>query len=96
MIYSKKQDTPRAERLLSCPTNEQSIFSRQKSNYQNNSDRFRVKNRSFCQQFAHIYATRLQYMRPKLEKVAREKWSKFLLLLLLLLFYFVFSFPIYL
>lgn len=76
MIYSKTQSSPRAETLLSEPTNTQSTFPRQTVIYENNSSRFRIKERSFCQQFAHIYAARLQFMRPKLEKVAREKWNK--------------------
>lgn len=82
MIYSKTQSSPQAETLLSEPTNTQSTFPRQTVIYENNSSRFRIKERSFCQQFAHIYAARLQFMRPNLEKVAREKWSKLLLVFL--------------
>lgn len=76
MIYNKKQGNSRAEKLLSEPQNEQSTFRRETCIYKNNSDRFRIKERTFGQQFSHIYAARLQCMRPKLEKVAREKWGK--------------------
>ncbi|XP_078421656.1 DNA polymerase delta subunit 2 isoform X1 [Cetorhinus maximus] len=45
------------------------------SSYSNRSGRFRLGERSFQRQYAHIYAARLLQMRPLLEERARKKWG---------------------
>ncbi|XP_041066114.1 DNA polymerase delta subunit 2 isoform X2 [Carcharodon carcharias] len=45
------------------------------SSYSNRSGLFRLGERSFQRQYAHIYAARLLQMRPVLEERARKKWG---------------------
>ncbi|XP_002738996.1 DNA polymerase delta subunit 2-like [Saccoglossus kowalevskii] len=61
--------------LLGEPTEDQAEFQRQSCSYKNLSDRFRVKNRSFSRQYAHLYAERLLSMRPMLTRAAKKKWG---------------------
>lgn len=45
--------------------------------YIDTSKRFQLKNkRDYSKQFAHIYARRLEQMRPLLMKKAHEKWGE--------------------
>eukprot|EP00061_Rhincodon_typus_P015191 g42726.t1 len=43
--------------------------------YENRSGSFRLGERSFQRQYAHIYAVRLVQMRPMVEERARKKWG---------------------
>ncbi|GCC40173.1 hypothetical protein chiPu_0024108 [Chiloscyllium punctatum] len=43
--------------------------------YNNRSGCFRLGERSFQRQYAHIYAARLMQMRPLVEESARKKWG---------------------
>lgn len=62
--------------LLAPPTEESAIFHRVPvSSYVNSSDIFTLGERSFTRQYAHIYATRLLQMRPRMIERARKKWG---------------------
>nr|XP_033806089.1 DNA polymerase delta subunit 2 [Geotrypetes seraphini]XP_033806090.1 DNA polymerase delta subunit 2 [Geotrypetes seraphini] len=66
----------KAPSLLAPPSEESPTFDRVSiSSYTNNSENFRLGERSFTRQYAHIYATRLLQMRPKLVKRAQMKWG---------------------
>lgn len=65
-----------AQGLLAPPSAEASTFARVPiSTYTNCSQHFRLGERSFNRQYAHIYATRLIQMRPLLLERARQKWG---------------------
>uniref|UniRef100_A0A8C8SAF9 DNA polymerase delta subunit 2 n=1 Tax=Pelusios castaneus TaxID=367368 RepID=A0A8C8SAF9_9SAUR len=71
-----EQAAPTAQSLLAPPTAEASTFARVSiSTYTNCSQHFRLGERSFNRQYAHIYATRLIQMRPLLVERARQKWG---------------------
>ncbi len=61
-------------------------FTRWTTQYENTSDRFRLKNKHFERQYAHIYSERLITCRKHIESAVRKKWgmscykSQFLLL----------------
>lgn len=53
-------------------------FKRLTAEYEDKSSRFKFKSQNdYSKQFAHIYATRLGYMRPLLSEKAEEKWGTF-------------------
>ncbi|XP_049645612.1 DNA polymerase delta subunit 2 isoform X1 [Suncus etruscus] len=71
-----EQATQRAPTLLSPPSATNATFARVPvSTYTNASQPFRLGERSFSRQYAHIYATRLIQMRPFLESRARQHWG---------------------
>ncbi|NXX82049.1 DPOD2 polymerase, partial [Urocolius indicus] len=71
-----EQAAPTAQGLLSPPSNTSSTFSRLPvSSYSDLSQPFRLSERSFSRQYAHIYSARLLHMRPLLEARARSKWG---------------------
>uniref|UniRef100_A0A8D0HR76 DNA polymerase delta subunit 2 n=1 Tax=Sphenodon punctatus TaxID=8508 RepID=A0A8D0HR76_SPHPU len=71
-----EQAAQSAETLLAPPSSEASTFARVPiSTYTNCSQNFRLGERSFSRQYAHIYATRLIQMRPLLVDRARQKWG---------------------
>lgn len=53
-----------------------SSLTRCEAKYVNNSERFELKEKQFKRQYAHIYASRLWTMRPKVQKAATAKWGK--------------------
>ncbi|XP_069034130.1 DNA polymerase delta subunit 2 [Embiotoca jacksoni] len=63
--------------LLCRPASEDqaSVFDRVSLAYSPCSDSFRVGDRSFNRQYAHIYAARLMQMRPLLSERAQQKWG---------------------
>ena len=65
-----------AGKLLSIPSDDPRTFNRVSSQYENQSNKFVLKERTFQRQYAHIYASRLWTMRPRLQKAAKEKWGK--------------------
>ena len=72
--------TPRmAEDLLSLPTAEcedfQRVRTRSSCSYQNGCERYRLQDRNYVTQYAHIYFTRLELMRPHLKAAAIKKWG---------------------
>lgn len=51
-------------------------YERLTTNFEDKSSRFKFKSQNdYSKQFAHIYATRLAYMRPLLSEKAVEKWG---------------------
>ncbi|KAM4748117.1 DNA polymerase delta subunit 2 [Rhinophrynus dorsalis] len=63
--------------LLTPPSDVSSTFTRVSNKcYSNCSKGFQLGERSFTRQYAHIYATRLQQMRPLLEERARQRWGE--------------------
>lgn len=72
-----EQAAQRAPTLLSPPSATNATFARVPvSTYTNASQPFRLGERSFSRQYAHIYATRLIQMRPFLESRAQQHWGK--------------------
>nr|XP_060643668.1 DNA polymerase delta subunit 2 [Anolis sagrei ordinatus]XP_060643669.1 DNA polymerase delta subunit 2 [Anolis sagrei ordinatus] len=72
-----EQTVPSAQSLLASPSEAAaSTFARAPaSSYTNCSQNFRLGERTFNRQYAHIYATRLIQMRPLLVERARRKWG---------------------
>ncbi|XP_074708268.1 DNA polymerase delta subunit 2 [Strix uralensis] len=71
-----EQAAPTAQGLLAPPSTQASTFARVPvSGYADCSQPFRLGQRSFSRQYAHIYAARLIQMRPLLEERARQKWG---------------------
>ncbi|XP_061207820.1 DNA polymerase delta subunit 2 [Neopsephotus bourkii] len=71
-----EQAAPKAQGLLSPPSAEPPTFARVPvSGYTDQSQPFRLGERSFGHQYAHIYAVRLARMRPILQERARSKWG---------------------
>nr|XP_056715936.1 DNA polymerase delta subunit 2 [Euleptes europaea] len=65
-----------AQSLLASPSSVASMFARVPvSTYSNCSQNFRLGERTFNRQYAHIYATRLIQMRPLLMERGRRKWG---------------------
>lgn len=72
-----EQAAQRAHTLLSPPTANNATFARVPvETYTNSSQPFRLGERSFGRQYAHIYATRLIQMRPFLVSRAQQRWGK--------------------
>ncbi|XP_035513973.1 DNA polymerase delta subunit 2 [Morone saxatilis] len=63
--------------LLSRPASEHQgpVFERLSLVYSPCSERYKVGERSFSRQYAHIYAARLMQMRPLLSERAEQKWD---------------------
>jgi len=64
------------ETLLCPPGSEELVFDRHQPSYNGCSERFRLGERSFSRQYAHIYATRLMQMRNILRDRATQKWGE--------------------
>ncbi|XP_072259009.1 DNA polymerase delta subunit 2 [Pyxicephalus adspersus] len=63
--------------LLTPPSEVSSTFTRVSNDqYSNCSETYRLGERSFTRQYAHIYATRLLQMRPLLVERAKKKWGE--------------------
>lgn len=72
-----EQAAQRAHTLLSPPSASNATFARVPvATYTNSSQPFRLGERSFNRQYAHIYATRLIQMRPFLVSRAQQHWGK--------------------
>ncbi|MED6291485.1 hypothetical protein CHARACLAT_024190, partial [Characodon lateralis] len=63
--------------LLCRPASEDQgpVFERTSLDYSPSTERYRVGERSFSRQYAHIYAARLMEMRPLLSETAKHKWG---------------------
>ena len=75
MEYSLNPSAKRVEGFLSVPTGEESNYERKSCEFVDKSDRFRLKDRNFMRQYAHLYSERLMTQRPVLEATARKKWG---------------------
>lgn len=72
-----EQAAQRAHTLLAPPSASNATFARVPvATYTNASQPFRLGERSFGRQYAHIYATRLGQMRPFLVARARQHWGE--------------------
>ncbi|RLV76318.1 hypothetical protein DV515_00017101 [Chloebia gouldiae] len=72
-----EQAAATAQGLLAPPSAEPPTFPRVAvSGYSDCSQPFRLGERSFARQYAHIYAVRLAGMRPGLERRARSRWGE--------------------
>ncbi|KAK3089341.1 hypothetical protein FSP39_002854 [Pinctada imbricata] len=75
-MYSSLPDPVKVGKLLSDPNNEyEEKYERVQSNYTNLSKKFRLTERNFGRQYAHLYAERLWTMRAKVVKSAKSKWG---------------------
>eukprot|EP00071_Canis_lupus_P053095 XP_539802.3 DNA polymerase delta subunit 2 isoform X1 [Canis lupus familiaris] len=75
-VMFSEQAAQRAHTLLSPPSASNATFARVPvSTYTNSSQSFRLGERSFSRQYAHIYATRLLQMRPFLVSRAQQHWG---------------------
>ncbi|TTQ23539.1 DNA polymerase delta subunit 2 [Bagarius yarrelli] len=63
------------ETLLRPPSSAPPVLERCEASYSSCSECFRLGQRSFSRQYAHIYATRLMQMREILSERARQKWG---------------------
>ena len=67
------------EEFLCRPTAEDEAFrkthTRSGCSYLNLCERFRLRERNYVTQYAHIYFTRLEKMRPYLENAAAREWG---------------------
>ncbi|XP_066570459.1 DNA polymerase delta subunit 2 [Amia ocellicauda] len=61
--------------LLGPPAPQGPVFERVRPSYVNCSERFKLGERTFSRQYAHIYATRLEEMRPTLTQRAQQTWG---------------------
>ncbi|PVD38170.1 hypothetical protein C0Q70_00781 [Pomacea canaliculata] len=76
MIYTSKPVPTNVGQFLSeVDGTETKTFERVSSVIEDKSVRFRVQDRNFHRQYAHLYAERLWTTRPKLMEAARAKWD---------------------
>ncbi|KAI3371880.1 hypothetical protein L3Q82_006765 [Scortum barcoo] len=77
VMFSELSARSDGSSLLCRPTSEHQapVFERSAPAYSLCSDRYKVGERSFSRQYAHIYAARLMQMRPLLSERAQQKWG---------------------
>lgn len=77
-MFSDLSAQKQGSSLLCRPDSEQHgpVFDRTSLAYSRCSDQYKVGERSFSRQYAHIYAARLMQMRPLLSERAQQKWGK--------------------
>lgn len=77
-MFSDVSAQKQGSSLLCRPDSEQQgpVFDRTSLAYSRSSDLYKVGERSFSRQYAHIYAARLMQMRPLLSERAQQKWGK--------------------
>lgn len=77
MLFNPDKTPQNVGSFLSEPTEVvDTAFVRDSYQYENRSDRFRLKDRSFVRQYAHLYAERLWSMRSNVVEAAKSKWGK--------------------
>lgn len=78
VMFSDLSAQTEGSSLLCRPASEDQgpVFERMSLSYSLCSDQYRVGERSFSRQYAHIYAARLMQMRPLLSERAQQKWGK--------------------
>ncbi|XP_070689149.1 DNA polymerase delta subunit 2 [Pempheris klunzingeri] len=76
-MFSDLSAQKESSSLLRQPTSEDQgpVFERTSLAYSPCSERYKVGERNFNRQYAHIYATRLMQMRPLLSERAQQKWG---------------------
>ncbi|KAL4239352.1 DNA polymerase delta subunit 2 [Mactra antiquata] len=76
MFYSNNPDPQDVESLMSSPSDQESCHERTGCCVADSKDKFRLKDRNFLRQYAHLYSERLLTMRPTVEIAAKNKWGK--------------------
>lgn len=77
MIYSPNTQTEKVGNLLTAPSSDSEVsFQRTDCEFVDASIKFRIKDKNFSRQYAHLYAERLYTARPKLTDAAKRKWGK--------------------
>ncbi|XP_053393610.1 DNA polymerase delta subunit 2-like [Mercenaria mercenaria] len=76
MEFSEKPSPKDVESLLSPPNEENPTFKRKSCQIAERQGKFKLKDKNFLRQYAHIYSERLLTLRPSLEATARKKWGK--------------------
>lgn len=77
-MFSEQSAQREGPSLLCRPASEDQgpVFERTSLDYSPCTERYRVGERSFSRQYAHIYAARLMEMRPLLSERAKHKWGR--------------------
>ena len=76
MLYNCSPEPEECGKLLSEPADNSKTCKRLTAEYKNVSDRFVYqRDRTFQKQYAHLYAARLNAMRPKLQRAAKSRWG---------------------
>ena len=77
MQFSLSPEPAGVECFLSETSQGDGNVSRKFCNFLEKSDRFKLQDRNFLRQYAHLYSERLMTMRPKLTEAAKNKWGMF-------------------
>ncbi|XP_060578948.1 DNA polymerase delta subunit 2-like [Ruditapes philippinarum] len=75
MEFSDKPSPKNVEALLCAPTEENVSIERKSCKIIANQGKYKLKDKNFLRQYAHIYSERLLTMRPSLEAAAKKKWG---------------------
>ena len=75
MQFSESPEPAGVGGFLSEASESAETLSRKSCKFLDKSDRFRLKDRNFLRQYAHLYSERLMTMRPKLTEAAKNKWG---------------------
>ena len=80
IVWLQTMEEGGSEELLSLPTTGSESFQKARArsgcSYRNFCGEFRLRERDYVSQYAHIYFARLQEMRPRLEEAAARKWGR--------------------
>lgn len=76
MLYTGETKSVNAGILLSEPSENPVSFTRSSSAYEDHSQKFLLKEKSFQRQYAHIYAERLISSRKNVEEAVKNKWGE--------------------
>lgn len=76
MEFTNKPNPKAVKALLSPPNKENQSFQRKCCKLEETNGKFKLKDKNFLRQYAHIYSERLLTMRPSLEATAKKKWGK--------------------
>ena len=77
MQFSLSPEPAGVECFLSETSQDDGNVSRKFCKFLEKSDRFKLQDRNFLRQYAHLYSERLMTMRPKLTEAAKNKWGMF-------------------
>ena len=75
MEFSDNPSPMNVEALLSAPTEENASIERKSCQVSANQEKYKLKDKNFLRQYAHIYSERLLTMRPSLVAAAKKKWG---------------------
>ena len=77
MQFSKEPNPAGVGCFLSDASESLDNVARKFCKFVDKSERFRLKDRNFVRQYAHLYSERLMTMRPKLTEAAKKKWGRY-------------------